>query len=89
MVYERNNTIVYDGGAKCAIVKDDPERPAEVVAQVSVFRRERWLLLADYAAKAVSEDDDRDAVLYRIKKRLDTINAKLFDLTQNPIYDAR
>jgi len=87
MVLPTENVVVYNDGTKCVIVRDDPQRSPEDVARISILRRERWLLLSDYASKSVSNDADRDAACYRARRRIDEVNAELFQLTKNPIYD--
>lgn len=87
-VGERNAPFVeYIGRTKVVRVMDDPARSPEDVAKISVLRRERWLLLADYAATSVSDRADRDSECQRLRQRLACINAELYTLTKNPIYD--
>lgn len=84
----RNEAFVeYADGTKIVRVMDDPKRSPEQSAQISVYRRERWIVLAEYAACSVSERADRETECARLRSRLGQLNLKLYQLTKNPIYD--
>lgn len=78
--------IEYIDGRKFVRVMDccrsDEER-----AEITMLRRERWAMLAHRNTILDIPLDDREGEIYRTNKELERINARLFHLTLNPIYE--
>ena len=65
----------------------DEQRPEEIKQEISELRRSRWALLAHRNQISELNLSDYDAEVYRTDKALKLTNARLFRLTQNPIYE--
>lgn len=65
----------------------DEERTDAKRLEISELRRSRWALLAHRNHIHDLRLHDPDGEVYRTDKELKRVNARLFELTQNPIYE--
>ena len=78
--------VEFIDGTKFVRVMDE-QRPEEIKQEISELRRSRWALLAHRNQISELNLSDYDAEVYRTDKALKLTNARLFRLTQNPIYE--